>query len=321
MTHKHKHKKYLLLIVAMGLICLLAMVTLALLPGSLNHPSDSDIVLNTYSPFDIDSIEASSVFIYDVSSGEVVYEKNADEVRPLASITKVMTAFTALDFYDDSSIITIDKRALSSEGDTGLLLNESWKFKNLLNFTMLTSSNDGATALAIKSKKNDLLDSTDPEALAAIASSTEEQFVARMNEKAADLGLSSLRFNNETGLDLSPLVSGAYGSAKDVGLLMSSIIKDHPEILAVTKYDDHYFTSQNGIAHLARNTDTVVNKIPGILASKTGYTDLAGGNLAIAFDIEIGHPIVVVVLGSSYEGRFNDVVALASSTRAFYFQH
>lgn len=309
MKRTHSHQKYPLLFLAMFFICVSASISLAMMPSGLDHPNNSEVTIPTYNPFSIASVEADSVYVYDVVTKKVIYEKNSDKVKPLASITKAMTVYTALDFYSATSTISISKRALASEGDTGLLLNENWKFKDLRNFTMLTSSNDGAVALAISHSPLD------------DSSTTEDRFIARMNEKASLLGLTTLKFNNETGLDLSPVESGAYGSAKDVGLMFGSILQTNPEVLEVTKYDDHSFRSLNGIEHYGRNTDTAVNKIPGILASKTGYTDLAGGNLVIAFDVEIGHPIVIVVLGSSYSGRFDDVVALASSTRAFYFQH
>jgi D-alanyl-D-alanine carboxypeptidase len=64
----------------------------------------------------------------------------------------------------------------------------------------------------------------------------------------------------------------------------------------------------------ARNTNRETGKFPLLLASKTGYTDLAGGNLALAFDAGFNHPIVVVVLGSSYDGRFADAEKLVWST-------
>jgi D-alanyl-D-alanine carboxypeptidase len=62
----------------------------------------------------------------------------------------------------------------------------------------------------------------------------------------------------------------------------------------------------------------MVNTIPGLLLSKTGYTDLAGGNLALVFDSGIGHPIAVVVLGSSQKARFTDGTTLVAATLAHF---
>ena len=72
--------------------------------------------------------------------------------------------------------------------------------------------------------------------------------------------------------------------------------------------------------HVAVNTDLDIGKIPGLLASKTGFTALAGGNLVVAFDASIGRPIIVVVLGSTEDGRFTDVAQLTSSSLAYINQ-
>ena len=71
---------------------------------------------------------------------------------------------------------------------------------------------------------------------------------------------------------------------------------------------------------MAKNTNIDVEKIPGLLASKTGYTTLAGGNLVVAFDASIGRPIIVVVLGSSQEGRFKDVQSLVNASIKYVSQ-
>ena len=63
-------------------------------------------------------------------------------------------------------------------------------------------------------------------------------------------------------------------------------------------------------AHLTKNTNIIVDKLPGVLASKTGFTDLAGGNLIMAFDIGLGHRIIISVLGSTKEARFEDLEKL-----------
>jgi D-alanyl-D-alanine carboxypeptidase len=67
--------------------------------------------------------------------------------------------------------------------------------------------------------------------------------------------------------------------------------------------------------HIFPNTNEALEHLPGLIASKTGYTDLAGGNLAIVFDKGIGHHFVAVVLGSSRQGRFSDMRALMEAVR------
>ena len=85
------------------------------------------------------------------------------------------------------------------------------------------------------------------------------------------------------------------------------------EIIEATKYQVLNINSFNK-THEAKNTNVNVNQIPGLIASKTGYTEMAGGNIVIAFDSSIGKPIIVVVLGSSEEGRFKDISALVDAS-------
>jgi D-alanyl-D-alanine carboxypeptidase len=139
-------------------------------------------------------------------------------------------------------------------------------------------------------------------------------FVHFMNYKAEQLGLTQTYFLNPTGLDENGTVSGGYGSAKDVAVLMSYILKHYPSLLVSTTQEKITVSSLDNRKIGAQNTNSVVSTIPGIIASKTGLTDLAGGNLAIAFDASFGEPFIVVVLGSTEEGRFTDVQKLVAAT-------
>ena len=91
------------------------------------------------------------------------------------------------------------------------------------------------------------------------------------------------------------------------------MLTSHPEILEATKYPTLSISSSKA-PHISQNTDKDIVIIPGLIASKTVYTDLAGGNLAVAFDASVGHPIIVVVLGSTEAGRFTDVATLVKTS-------
>jgi len=97
------------------------------------------------------------------------------------------------------------------------------------------------------------------------------------------------------------------------------VLKNDPGLMESTARSQVTESSYSTI-HTGKNTDTIVDDIPGILASKTGYTNLAGGNLAIAFNVGINHPVVIVVLDSTYNGRFTDVERLAQATLSYYSQ-
>ena len=255
--------------------------------------TDTHAVIQKLDPFMTVQLQAKAAFVWDIQKQKVIYAKNASETLPLASITKIMTADIAIELLSPTSTISISKNDLSIDGDNGLLLNERWNFIKLLNFTLAVSSNDGANALA---------DAADPD------------FVSKMNEKAKNLGLSTMRFYNVTGLDESVTQSGGYGSATDVAKLFSYTLEIHPEVFEATRYARFTTTSLDNINHTAVNTDAEINNIPGIIGSKTGFTDLAGGNLAIVYDASINYPVAVVVLGSTYDGRFNDVMSLIRAT-------
>jgi D-alanyl-D-alanine carboxypeptidase len=137
-----------------------------------------------------------------------------------------------------------------------------------------------------------------------------------MNLETQKLGLAQSYFLNESGLDESATQSGGYGSADDVAKLMQYILVNKPEILEPTKYASLTVTSLSN-TYVAKNTDILADTIPGLLASKTGYTDLAGGNLAVAFDASIGRPFIIVVLGSTESGRFSDMQTLVNATMKY----
>jgi len=249
-------------------------------------------------------ITAKSVYVFDINENRVLYKKNEFSQLPLASITKLMTALVASDILPKDSQVKIRKEFLQEEGDSGLLVGESWKLQDLLDFSLVISSNDGARSLAsvagafsLGNHDYDL---------------GREEFVSKMNLKAQEIGLKQTYFVNESGLD-EDNIAGGYGSAIDVSNMMKYILENKPEVVESTKHKSLEIKSLNKV-HLVKNTDLAIGDIPGLLASKTGYTNLAGGNLVIAFDASIGHQIVVVVLGSTLDGRFEDITKLVHAS-------
>jgi D-alanyl-D-alanine carboxypeptidase len=257
------------------------------------------------SAFNNISIGATSAYVYDVAEKKVLYQKDADQSLPLASLTKIMTAVTAADIAPAGTVVTINRDDFIPDGDgtNGLYVDEKWNLLDLLKFTLVVSSDDGAAAVseALGSPQN------------ADGQTSRDDFVSMMNETAAKLGLREMQFNNETGLDVSATTAGAYGSAKDVSELLMYAMTHYPSIIDVTGDPTIAETSLSGLSHFGQNTDILSTNIPNLIASKTGYTDLAGGNLAVAFDAGLEHPIIVVVLDSTYDGRFADVNTLVQA--------
>ena len=123
---------------------------------------------------------------------------------------------------------------------------------------------------------------------------------------------------NGNGLDLSTAVSGGYGSARDVARLAGALVRHAPDIVRATTEETARATSAEGSVYRVKNTDPMTSVIPRLLLSKTGFTDLAGGNLTLVFDAGIAHPVAVVVLGSSKDARFTDGLALVASALAHF---
>ncbi|PCI30126.1 hypothetical protein COB52_01835 [Candidatus Kaiserbacteria bacterium] len=238
-------------------------------------------------------IEAQAAYVYDMAEGKVLYEKSGTVQLPLASLTKVAVATLARQFLDMNESITLTQADLNTEGDSGFKDGETWNTEDLLEFTLMTSSNDGATALGRK-----------------LEEATDVDVVTLLNIQAETLELNQTYFTNPTGLDNSELYSGSYGSAKDVTQLLSYAYKTSPEIFFSTSQQTQIFKNSSGEIYEAKNTNQAIGELPGLVFGKTGFTDLAGGNLGVVVETEPGHAYIIVVLGSSVDGRFADIVKL-----------
>lgn len=257
-------------------------------------------------PYDETKLLAQAAVVYDLKSKRTLFAKNEEMQLPLASLTKLMTAATALSLIPETTLITIPDVALKEEGDTGLRPGEVWLLRDLLKVMLIESSNDAAYAIS--------------GAVGAIAKGTEdltagrEFFIERMNKQARIFGLFNTYFLNETGLDVDVKTAGGLSSAKEVALLLAAVLTKSPLIFSATKWGELTLENSNGDTHTSRNTNKDTDKFPLLIASKTGYTDLAGGNLLIAFDAGFNYPIIISVLGSTVEGRFTDAEKLLWAT-------
>jgi D-alanyl-D-alanine carboxypeptidase (penicillin-binding protein 5/6) len=257
------------------------------------------------SPYTDLDLKAKSVFVWDIKTRHKLYGYNEQEKLPLASVTKMMMALVASELLPPDTKITIAPVDLLEEGDSGLYAGEKWTLADLLKFTLVASSNDGASAIAGVAGATMITNASTSDPF-----TSKKLFIEKMNSKAHDIGLDNTHFSNESGLDLDSLTGGAYGSARDMGMLFEYTLKKHPELFTATTYAKFDISSENNIVHHVANTNAGVEHIAGFIGSKTGYTDLAGGNLVVVVDIGIDHPIVIAVLGSTRDGRFTDVEKL-----------
>ena len=204
---------------------------------------------------------AASHVLMDADSGRILAEKDADVRRPMASTTKIMTALLALELLDPERVITVPPEAVGVEGSSIYLYHgERITVRTLLFALMLSSANDAAVALAIA------------------ASGSVEAFAARMNEKAAELGLADTHFCNPNGLH----EEAHYTTARDLARLTAAALSNEAfaELVATRRYT----APQDGTdaTRLFLNHNRLLRTLDGAIGVKTGFTRAAGRCLVSA---------------------------------------
>lgn len=254
------------------------------------------------------TLTAQSAYVLDLTTNRVLYSKNPEVQLPLASLTKVPLVLAVLDALRPDAQITILPHTTPDGAPVRLPSGLQFRAQELVNFTLVASSNEGADILSKAAE--DALRVKYPQAPSGNA------VVWRMNDIAKSLGLSHMFFLNTSGLDLSSTQAGAYGSAREVAVLFGHAASTAPEIFGQTSRDTIKIKASTGETVTAVNTDEALPAIPGTIMGKTGYTTLAGGNLAVVFEAGPAHPIVAVVLHSTQTGRFEDIKRLVEATVA-----
>jgi len=215
-------------------------------------------------------IQAASAVLTEVGGGgqSVVWAKNADKKSPIASLTKLMTAIIAAEFYKQNQNITITKQAVEQLDAAGFLRpGERLNLEELLKIMLVESSNDAAFAL------------TEP-------MGGPNGFVGLMNLKARDLGLNRTYFFNPNGLDPedagSPPEQINLSTANDLVNLAKYIVSEHPEIMRILGEKKSAVYLNNGqFHHNIQSTNELLGQVPDIIGGKTGTTDRAGGCLLL----------------------------------------
>lgn len=290
-----------------GIALLLGSAVLALIvffipkPEAQPQKQTEEPQVTASNPYDRVRLEAKAAIVYDIATGETLYERNAEAQLPLASLTKLLTIYAASEVLPRQSTVTVTETALATEGDSGLMEGESFSFADLARLALVASSNDATEAIR--------------QAAETRTASSGRSLLAAAAEA---MHLSQTYALNGTGLDENTSTSGAYGSARDVAQLAAALLKQAPDLAEATTARSITVSSLQGMPHTLKNTNQEIVEVPGALLSKTGFTDLAGGNLVVVFDAGIGHPVAVVVLGSSREGRFTDVDELVRATTATF---
>jgi len=239
---------------------------------------------------------AHASVIMDANSGKVLYDRNADDKRQIASLTKLFTALIVVERVKNlEALVTIDAEAIYTEGTrigcprsgycpgVRFAVGEQVSVRDLLKAALMNSANDAAIALG------------------KYIGGTQDGFVAIMNARGAELGLTDSLFCTPSGLEIDGEESRCYSSAKDIALIASEALK-YPVIWEIMKIEKTTISSADGrLTHEVFSTDQLIGSMPNLVGTKTGFTPLAGYSLlAVATDPSGEHPVIAVVLNDPY---------------------
>lgn len=236
------------------------------------------------------ALEAKSAIAVDSKTNKVLYSKNHNESLPIASLSKIMTAYVVLKENNPKEVVTISRNAYYTFGNKrGLVEGENISVENLLKMMLIDSNNVAAVALAEHN------------------SGSVADFVVKMNQQAEEWGLVRTKFINPSGLDEGEQhnVSTAYELACLVRKVSQQpLLWDFSLIV-----DTNVYSVDGKIKHYVKNTNTILKDGYFILGGKTGYTEQAGQCLLL----RARHPqkkyqneeVVIVLLNS--ENRFKEM--------------
>lgn len=282
-------------------LCCAAMLSLcaAGAPRALaGDESGESLPLESSVPFEIAS---PSALLMEASTGRVIYQKSADERRPVASVNKLMPLLIIFESLSSGRCalddqVTVSRRAESMGGSQALLdAGSTYSFDELLKSIIVGSANDSTVALS------------------EYIYGSEEAMVARMNQRAAELGMADTHFVNTTGLP----AEGHYTTARDIAVLSR-------EVLAHEEYFDYSTIWLDELVHPGgrvtqlTNTNRLTRLYDGCDGLKTGSTNEAGYCMSATAQ-RGGMRLIAVVLGAaSSSARFDDAAALLDHGFANY---
>lgn len=242
-------------------------------------------------------ITSQAAVLMEGSTGELIYAKNKDEKLRPASITKIMTLLLIFEAIDEGKIALTDEVSVSehaaSMGGSQVYLEpyETQTVDNMIKCISISSANDACVAMA------------------EFIAGSEEEFVARMNDKAKELGMNNSHFVNSCGLD----VDNHYSTAYDVALMSQELIMKHPEI---SNYSTIWMDT---ITHVTRkgetefglsNTNKLIKTYNGITGLKTGSTGLAKYCLSATARRNGMDMIAVIMAAPETKVRFQEAAKL-----------
>jgi serine-type D-Ala-D-Ala carboxypeptidase (penicillin-binding protein 5/6) len=258
----------------------------------INVVNKKETVLKTFPPLPVLGINTSfpvlsaqGAIAVDLNSGITLYEKNADMELLPASTTKIVTALVSLEAYQLDQVLTVGRGASVDGQKMGLYTGEQMKFRDLLYGLLVYSANDAAMTLAQNYPGG------------------YEGFITAMNQKAKDLFMKNSHFDNPVGFD----TNGQRSTAKDL-IRASEVAMRIPEFAKVVGTKDVTVSDETGkISYKLQNVNELLEKVPGVMGVKTGWTENARENLVTYIERD-NHKIMIAILGS--QDRFGETKEL-----------
>jgi D-alanyl-D-alanine carboxypeptidase len=243
---------------------------------------------------DSSQLLARNVLVKEIG-GRTLFEKNSYEKKPIASLTKLLTAIAASNFYQTNTIFTIKEEIINNpdaEKSSNLKPLEKYNLDELLHMLLISSSNIAAWTLADKIGQ--------------------ENFVKQMNYLSQIYGLKDSYFEEPSGVSEKNI-----STLQDLYLLIQEILKNYPNLLEISRKTEYVIKLNNGHQKYFFNTNYLLNKYRSIIiGSKTGYTSQAGECLILIVKLPQSPLIFIGLLDS--KNRLSDAEYIIKKLKEIY---
>ena len=275
------------------LASLIMAILIAIMPMNLSFANEDNAPL---------SVSSKSAILMDVGSGQILYEKNAHDKLPPASVTKVMTMLLICEALDSGKITLDDSVQISenaaSMGGSQIFLEagEVQKVDTLLKGIAVASANDGCVAMA------------------EYIGGSVESFVDMMNAKAKELNMKDTNFVNTNGLP----VDNHYTSAHDIAIMSRELLKHDVISKYLTTWMDQVVVGKKQITVGLANTNKLIKHYQGATGVKTGFTQQAKYCLSASAKRGDTHLVAVTLGAETSPERFKDATSILNFGFANY---
>lgn len=313
LEEKNNHRRKLLhsVLVLLSILCLVSIFCVFIIfkkekpeyieSGSINKVNalyniqDNFDLSPTNTSISVDNISAESAISLNPKNGTILFQKNIDEKRPIASLTKLLSIMVALDSMNPEDTIIVDLSHIPEDLDWKLELKEGDRIKidYLIKSMLLSSFNDSAYILA----------NAYPQGY--------DSFIKEMNKKAKSLRMNDSKFDNPAGLDSE----NNYSTARDVGKLVSAVLNYEYILNIVNKGSAQISWDSNNelISKTVYSTNELYGENKYIKGLKTGITDMAKQCFVGYFVYNNKNELITIVIGS--DDRFKDTEKLEYLSR------